>query len=47
MKAYAVAYAVAYAYKKIYIWAIPRKLTPVPENTVFALFAHIIEQFGM
>ena len=28
------------------LWAIPPKLAPVPENTVFVFFAHIIEQFS-
>ena len=38
-------YKVAIVY--IYIWAIPPKLAPVPENTVFALFAYTIEQFSV
>ena len=29
------------------IWAIPPKLAPVPENTVFALFDNIIEQIEL
>ena len=32
-------------YIYIYIWAIPKNLAPVLENTVFALFANISEQF--
>ena len=31
----------------MYIWAIPPKLPPVSENTVFALFANVIKQFNM
>ena len=29
------------------IWAIPPKLAPVSENTVFALFANIIKQINI
>ena len=30
----------------LYIWAIPPKLAPVSENTVFAHFANIIKQIN-
>ena len=29
----------------LYVWDIPPKVAPVPENTVFAIFADIIKLF--
>ena len=36
-------YMYIYIYKYIYIWAIPPKLAPVSEDTVFALSPNIIK----
>ena len=38
-------YICVYIY--IHIWAIPPKLAPVSENTVFAIFGYIIKLFAL